>query len=36
MDRRQKDIITMAAQADLIAMRAEKKNGRQYITCAAK
>lgn len=35
MDRRQKDIITMAAQADLIAMRAEKKNGRQYITCAA-
>ena len=35
MDRRQKDIITMAEQAELTAVSAEKRNGRQYITCRA-
>ncbi len=35
MERRQKDIITMADQAELIAVRTEKRNSRQYITCRA-
>ena len=35
MDRRQKDIVTMAELAELTALRTEKKNGRQFITCQA-
>lgn len=35
MDRRQKDITTMAEMAELVAVSAEKRNGRQYITCRA-
>lgn len=35
MERRQKDIITMAEQADLAAVRTEKRLGRQWITCSA-
>lgn len=35
MDRRQKDIITMAEQAELTAVRTEKRNCRQFITCRA-
>ena len=35
MERRQKDAITMAEQAELTAVRTEKRNGRQFITCRA-
>lgn len=35
MDRRQKDIVTMAEQADLVAVSAEKRSSRQYLTCRA-
>lgn len=35
MERRQKDIITMAELAELAVVRAEKRDGRQWITCSA-
>ena len=35
MDRRQKDNITMTEQAELIALRTEKRNSRQYVVCRA-
>ena len=35
MDRRQKDITTMAELAELTALRCEKRNGRQFVRCRA-
>lgn len=35
MDRRQKDIVTMAELAELTAVRTEKRSSRQFITCRA-
>ncbi len=35
MDRRQKDIMTMAQMAELAAVRTEKRGNRQFITCRA-
>lgn len=35
MDRRQKDIVTMAEHADLAVVSCEKKNGRQFATVLA-
>lgn len=35
MDRRQKDILTMAELAELAVVRAEKRDGRQWVTCRA-
>lgn len=35
MDRRQKDIMTMADAADLVVVRCEKRNSRQYATLLA-
>ena len=35
MDRRQKDITTMAEQAELTALRCGKRSGRQFIQCRA-
>ncbi|MFA9283735.1 hypothetical protein ACCQ08_03050 [Comamonas sp. SY3] len=35
MDRRQKDIVTMAEHAELAVVCSEKKNGRQYLTAQA-
>lgn len=35
MERRQKDITTMAELAELTALRCEKRNGRQFVRCRA-
>ena len=35
MERRQKDITTMAEIAELTALRCEKRNGRQFVRCRA-
>ena len=35
MDRRQKDITTMAEIAELAIVAIQKRNGRQFITCRA-